>query len=187
MRKHIYGFALFVFIVACGVTAYTLFLAPTVEIKPSYCRRNIPSAVSDPGPIQESPGPGPLAYKIKSFYLDLETGEGTAEVRLDWNSSEKPPAGVRFDFGVTTPGEPFSGMTVGSYWAPKPFEKGRSVTMTCRFKTSGGLDPKVENYYGFAEAAEAGGIGSGFTKTVLVEKNRMAGAIPVLTGHPKKK
>jgi len=187
MRKHIYGFALFVFIVACGATAYTLFLSPTVEIKTSYCPKRIPLAVGNPDPIQESPRPGPLAYKIKSFYIDDETDGATVEVQLDWNSSEKPPAGVRFDFGLTTPGEPFSGRTVGSYYADKPFEKGRSVTKICRFKTSGDPDPSVTNYYGYAEVTEAAGMGDGFKKTVLVEKNRMAGAIPVLMGHPNKK
>lgn len=190
MRKHIYGFALFIFIVTCGVTAYSLFLAPTVEVNTAskYCPKRIPMAVTeDPGTIQESPKPGPLAYKIKSFHIDLQTGEGTVEVRLDWNSSEKPPSGVRFDFGVTTPGKPFEGMTVGSYYISEPFEKGRTMTETCRFKTSGDPDPNVTNYYGYAEVTEGGGTGSGFTKTVLVRKNRMAGAIPALMGHQKKK
>ena len=77
-------------------------------------------------------------------------------------------------------------MTVGSYYANKPFEKGRSVTETCRFKTSGYPNPNVTNYYGYAEVTEAVGTGSGFSKTVLVEKNRM-GAIPALMGHPNKK
>jgi hypothetical protein len=189
MRKHIYGVALFIFIVACGAVAYALFLAPAMEVNTTsrYCPKRIPATVSDPDPIPESPKPGPLAYKIKSFYLDLETGGGTVEVQLDWNSSEKPPAGVRLDFGLTTPGEPFSGKTVGYDYVHKPFEKGRSVTKTCRFMTSGDLDPKVKNYYGYAEVTDAAGVGSGITKTVLVEKNRMAGAMPVLMGHPNKK
>lgn len=190
MRKHIYGFALFIFIVACGATAYALFLAPTVEVNTSsnYCRKRVPVAVhEDPDPIQESPRPGPLASEIKSFHIDLETGDGTVEVQLDWNSSEKPPSGVRLDFGVTTPRKPYEGMTVGSYYVNKPFEKGRSATHTCRFKTSGSPDPAVTNYYGYAEVTEATGTGSGFTKTVLVAKNRMAGAIPALMGHQKKK
>lgn len=190
MRKHIYGFALFIFIVTCGVTAYTLFLAPTVEVNTTskYCPKRIPMAVNeDPDPIQESPKPGPLAYKIKSFHIDLETGVGTVEVRLDWNSSEKPPSGVRFDFGVTTARNPNEGMTVGSYYVYKPFEKGRTTTKTCRFKTSAYPDPAVTAYYGYAVVIEATGAGDGFTKTVLVEKNRMAGAIPALMGHEKKK
>lgn len=88
---------------------------------------------------------------------------------------------------MTTPGKPYQGMTVGSYYVYKPFEKGRSMTKICRFKISGDPDPNVKTYYGYAEVTEGGGADDGYAKTVLVEKNRMAGAIPVLMGHPKKK
>ena len=146
MRKHIYGFALFVFIVACGVTAYALFMPRRWRLNTSskYCPKRISGGSQrHPDPILESPKPGPLSYKIKSFHIDLETGLGTVEVQLDWDSGEKPPAGVRLDFGLTTPGEPYSG-TDGRVMvmSTSRLKKGMSVTKTCLFKTSGRPRPE---------------------------------------------
>ena len=90
-------------------------------------------------------------------------------------------------FGVTTPGKPYEGMTVGSYYVYKAFEKGRSMTKTCRFKTSGAPDPNVTNYYGYAEVAEPFEKNDGVTNLVLIKRNRMAVAIPALMVHQKKK
>lgn len=93
MRKHIYGIALFLFIVSSGAVFYKIFLAPRahINIPSTYCQRRIPAAVTqDPDPIQKDHKPGPLSYKLKSFYIDLETGDRTVEIQLDWNSSENP-------------------------------------------------------------------------------------------------
>lgn len=197
MRKHLYGFALFAFIVASGAALYTLLYAPVNADVPPVDDDRLVVIVREPANLEEvKPVKVPLSYEVKSFHIDLETGGGTVEVKLDWNSDKKPPAGVWFDFGVTTPGKPYEGMRVGYYYVHEPFEKGRSMTKTCRFKISGDPNPNVTNYYGYAEVTElvekeevtkqveANGD---ITKLVLIEKNRMSGAIPALMTHPNKK
>jgi hypothetical protein len=188
MRKHLYGFALFVFIAASGAALYTLLFAPLKADVPVVGDDRLVVIVREPADLEEvKPIKSPLSYELKSFHIDLESRRGTAEVQLDWNSSEKPPAEVSVEFGLTTPGEPFSGMTVGHDDVRKPFEKGRSVTKTCRFLVLGHPGPNVTSYYGYAEVTEAAGIDDYITKLVLIEKNRMAGAIPALITHPNKK
>lgn len=188
MRKHIYGFALFVFIVASGATLYTLLYAPLKADVPPVDSDRLVVIVREPADIEEvKPVKVLLSYEVKSFHIDLETGLGTVEVKLEWNSDKKPPAGVRFDFGLTTPGKRYEGMKVGSYYVKEPFKNGRSVTYTCKFKSWGDPDPKVTNYYGYAEVTEPVEKNDDVTYLVLIEKNRMAGAVPALMTHPNKK
>ena len=98
---------------------------------------------------------------------------------------ETPPAGVGFDLGVATRWKPLRDK-VGSYYLDEPFKYGRTVTKTCGSRLWGAtLDPKVTNYYGYAEMADRDNGGS--TKLVQIEKNRMTGAVPALVRHPKKK
>jgi hypothetical protein len=197
MRKHIYGFALFVFIVASGAALYTLLYAPFKADVPPVGDDRLVVIVREPANIEEvRPERNPLSYELKSFHIDLETGEGTVEVKLAWDSDKKPPAGVRFNFGLTTPGTRYEGMAVGSYYISEPFKKDRSVTYTCKFKSGGDPNPNAANYYGYAEVTEPVEkpevrkpveTNGDITKLVLIEKNRMAGAIPALMTHPNKK
>jgi hypothetical protein len=188
MRKHIYGFALFIFIVGSGAALYTLLYAPLKLNVPPVGDDRLVVIVREPADIEEvNPVKSPLSYELKSFHLDLETSEGTVELKLAWDSDKKPPAEVRFDFGLTTPGKPYEGMRVRSYSVYEPFKKGKSVTHTCKFKSWGNPKPDVTNYYGYAEIIEPLGKDDFITKTVLIEKNRMAGAVPALITHPNKK
>jgi hypothetical protein len=184
MIKHIIGFALFTFIVACGVIAYAFLSVPPIprveEVRP-------PVSVREPV-VREVVAQKPLSYELQSFEVDLEKGTGTVQVKLKWNSNEKPPAGLRFDFGLTTPGEPFAGTQVGSYYITGPFKAGRSITETCVFKLWGAvLNPVEKNYYGYAEIVDRGTESAGITKLVYTEKDRMIGAISALVRHPLKK
>lgn len=182
MRKHLIGFALFSFIVTSAVVIYgsLYYWNRFEEIKVRAC----PQREGRPVTRENSPVSESLTYKLKSFNIDIEKGTGTVEVELGWRSDETPPAGVRLDFGVVTPEEPKAEIQVGSHYIDAPFASGSTVTQTCAFKLWGAvLDPKVKNYYGYAEVAERDGM----TKLVYTEKNRMIGAFPVLVKHPNKK
>jgi hypothetical protein len=184
MRKHIFGLALFIFIVASSVLIYGSFYYWTeydnVSAKPLPERRAIKEI-----PEERPVSPDRLTNRVKSFTIDLEKGTGTVEVDMTWNSDEAPPpSGVRFDFGVVTPSEPTAEIQVGSFYIEEPFNGERSATKTCVFRLWGNpLDPKITNYYGYAELADREGV----TNLVYTEKNRMAGAVQVLVKHPRKK
>lgn len=180
MRKHLYGFALFAFIVASAAAVYAFIHTP------NFIAEEVRLESSVPAPIEKIPDIDPLTYELKSFNIDLEKGIGTVEMKLNWNVGDKPPAGIRFDFGVAISGKPYAGTQVGSYYIDKPFSGGRSSTQTCVFKLWGAfLDPNITSYYGYAEIAERGNNGA--TTLVYTEKNRMIGAISALIRHRDKK
>jgi len=185
MRKHIIGFTLFTFIVVSAAIIYAI-IYPFKEVHEknvTACRFNRSEEPRPPVLVQASR----LKYELKNFFVDLEKGTGTAELKLEWMPDmETPPAGLRFDLGVATAEKPLHGIQLGSCYLDEPFAYGRTVTKTCEFKLWGAtLDPKVKNYYGYAEVADRDDGGS--TKLVQIEKNRMIGAVPALVKHPKKK
>lgn len=183
MQKHLVGFALFFFIVVSSVLIFGSFYywkeyevitspKPHIEYKPV--------------PYERAASVERVSYVIKSFNIDMERGLGTVEMALTWSSDDEPPAGLRFDLGVATADKPLHGIQVGSCYLDEPFAYGRTATKTCEYKLWGAtLDPKVRNYYGYAEVADRDNGGS--TKLVQIEKNRMIGAVPALVKHSKKK
>lgn len=184
MIKHIIGFALFVFIVTCGVMVYAFLYTPPM---PQIEKVRIPVAVAEPsrGKTEVSP----LSYELKSFTVDLEKRQATIEVRLEWNSAEKPPHGLMLDFGVTTADRPFARIHLVSKLINRPFGSSRSIgkTFVLDLKEISGMSPQETAYYGNMEATDIAELTPPLSPAVYVEKNRMIGAIPALVRHPLKK
>lgn len=183
MKKHIYGFALFLFIVSAAVITYSFLHTPpvpdvetvylTIDDHPRYPRASHAES-------------GELSCEIKNVVLDVEGGYGSADITFHWNSSEPAPDGLIVDFGLTTADRPFEGRSIGyarigSVW------KNNMMTENVKFLLEGrtrGLDLK-KNYYGYIEASDWQG-GDERVKLIYREKDRMTGAAPVLIKHGKK-
>jgi hypothetical protein len=184
MRKHLYGFALFTFIVATAVVfcgAFYYWNEYDVRVAP----RPLPESIS-PAETQP-PKSGPPLYELKSFLIDLEKNTATFEVKFNWESTEKPPLALEFNFGVTTARKPYEAIELGTELVQLPFFEKKSVTktFTSTIYARGKLDPKA-TYYGYLELNDRPKNNDGVTKLVLIEKNRMAGSVPALIKHPKK-
>lgn len=185
MRKHIIGFALFIFIVVTGVVTYSFFRVTTKKTSCDLDKYRSRSAVSLPPERTEV---NPVSHELKSFQVDLGKNIATIEVKLDCNSADTPYKGMVINFGVATADEPYRGIEIGSEFLKDPFAKGNSVTKTFKFTTSARvrLNPNQKNYYGYMEFIDQD-EDTGVRKLVLIESNRMANAIPALVRHPLKK
>lgn len=182
MKKHIYGFALFLFIVSSAVIAYRFLLPPQTFVVPAnLTHADHPRSIEPASKMAEG-----LTCEIKNVVLDVEGGYGSADVTFRWNSSEPAPDGLIVDFGLTTADRPFEGRSIGyarigSVW------KNNTMTENVKFLLEGrtrGLDLK-KNYYGYIEASDWKG-GDERVKLIYREKDRMTGAAPVLIKHGKK-
>jgi len=182
MRKHIYGFTLFVFIVACGVTAYAFFFARTAEINKDRTR----GAVSEHAPGRQIMRGERLAYEIKSFTVDLAKNRGTVMVKFDWISTTTPPHGIEIGFGIVTADRPHGGSLIGWSAAEQfAFDESRTETRTFTFQLEEGsrhkFDPE-KTYYGFLHL---GHLYTDFQGDDVLDKTRdfMYGSVPVLVHH----
>lgn len=185
MIKHIIGFALFVFIVSCGVIAYAFLYAPPM---PRIEEVNIPANPGTPGPVEKKKEIEVLSYDIHSFTVDLEKRKATIDVTLDWNLAEKPPSGLVLDFGLTTADRPFAVINLGYQNFSQPFANGRPVRQifVLDLKDFRGLSSK-EAYYGYMGATDVAETHRSSVPLVYTEKNRMIGAVPALVRYPLKK
>jgi hypothetical protein len=185
MRKHIIGFALFTFIVTCGVMVYAFLYTPPI---PQIEEVKVPVTISGTRTVEIKKEASALSCELKSFTVDLEKRQATVDVKIDWNSAEKPPGGLILDFGVTTSDRPFAGIGLGNLSIKHPFGEGRSFrqTFVLDLKDFSGLSPK-DAYYGYVGATDIAEINRSSSQAVYVEKNHMIGAIPALIRHPLKK
>lgn len=185
MKKHIFGFALFLFIVSSAIVTYRFLYAPPVpDVEVVHINHDAPPPAQYVG--LGSKTAEVLSCEIKNIVLDVEGGYGTADVTFRWNSSEPPPGGLIVELGLTTADRPFEGRgigfaRIGSVW------KNNTMTENVKFLLEGradGLDLK-KNYYGYVEASDWKG-GDERVKLIYREKDRMTGAAPVLIKHGKK-
>jgi hypothetical protein len=190
MRKHIYGFALFVFIVASGAIAYTLF-HPMAEINMgSGTRGNHPRAVvSEPAPVGKALQAGRLEYEIKSLTVDLNTNRGTAVVELYGRSKDILSRGFDIGFGIVTADQPHGGSLIGwsggeGFVSDESLSETRTFTFPLEEGSRRKFDPE-KNYYGFLhmEPGATDFRGDDLDGT----RDFMYGLVPVLVRHPNKK
>lgn len=191
MRKHLYGFALFVFIVASGAIVYTLF-HPRSEITRGFCRRETQprTAVSEPAPVGKTVQAGRLPYEIKSLTVDLAANRGTAVVEFHGPSKDTLTKGFDIGFGIITADQPHGGTLIGwSRGKGFAFDKSLTETRTFIFPLEEGSRSKFgpeKNYYGFLH------LEPGFTDfqgddVLDGTRDFMYGSVPVLVRHPNKK
>jgi hypothetical protein len=187
MRKHIYGFALFVFIIASGAGSYALFFSPPDKDPPIVKQPVRVTALENRG-AEKAVDLSPVSYKIRSFIIDLEKKEVIVEVDLRWNSELPEPSAIRLNFGVATAASTFEGIEIGSAVFDDPFIASRMVSRTFTVTLTGRekLDPKERNYYGYLEVGD-NGPPSGATTLVYRRKNKLAGSVPALVRHLNKK
>lgn len=183
MRKHIIGFALFAFIVTCGAVIYGFLYTPPM---PEIAEVTIPVTHA---PVEVRKETSALSYELTGFTVDLEKRRATIDVTIDWDSAEKPPAGLVLDFGLTTADRPFAGISLGYQNLSQPFAYGRTLrrTFILDLKEFNGLGAREEAYYGYMGATDIAEVKSSSTRLVYTEKNRMIGAIPALVRYPLKK
>jgi hypothetical protein len=176
MKKHIYGFALFVSIVASGAIAYTLF--------------HPGAAVSERAPVAKTVQAGRLRYEIKSLTIDLASNRGTAVVELHGLSKDTLPRGFDIGFGIVTADRPHDGTLIG--WSGGEgftFDESQTETRTFTFPLDEGsrrkFDPE-KNYYGFLHM-EPGATDFKGDDVLDGTRDFMYGSVPVLVRHPNKK
>jgi hypothetical protein len=185
MRKHIIGFALFIFIVASGVMVYAFLYTPPM---PGIEEVKLPVTIGEQREVGVKEEASALSTELKSFTVDLEKRQATIDVRLDWNSADKPPAGLILDFGVTSADRPFAGIGLGYQNLNRPFASGRTVrrTFVLDLKDFSGLSPK-DTFYGYIDVTDIAELSRSSSRAIYVEKNHMIGAISALVRFPLKK
>lgn len=185
MIKHVIGFALFVFIIACGVMVYAFLYTPPM---PQIEEVKIPVAPGYRRPVELKKEIEVLSYELHSFTVDLEKRKATIDVTLEWNWHEDHPAGLVLDFGLTTADRPFAVTSLGYQNFSQPFANGNTVrrTFVLDLKDFAGLSPK-ETYYGYMGATDIAEARRSSVPLVYTEKNRMIGSVPALVRYPLKK
>lgn len=182
MKKHLYGFAIFLLIVSSSVVTYRfLSTPPFTQIDPEHLEVKLQPHVEE----REAEIPSGLSCEIKNMLIDVQEGYGTADVTFRWNSSEPAPEGLIVDVGVTTANSAYYGTHIGVVKLGSVWKKN---TMTERIvflleDEADRLDTQ-RAYYGYVEASEW--KGSGNVKLVYRPDNKLRNAVPVLIKHRKK-
>ena len=91
MRKHIFGFALFILIFASFALVYAFFYAPSIPtneaVKPPITQMEM--RTEKPYSCQFKRNK--LSYKVISSEFDIENNELTSKIKIFWNGYGEPP------------------------------------------------------------------------------------------------
>lgn len=152
MKKHIFGFTLFIFIFASFALAYTFFTAPAIPSK---------DAVKPPVSQTETRVEKPyschfkqkkLSYEVLSSQLDADKNQLTSKVRVIWTASGEPPKEIFVRTELFTLDQSETSISFEPLAFTKVFENRNEATLVILSdlkKANGKIDGRENLYVNF--------------------------------------
>jgi hypothetical protein len=172
MRKHIFGLAIFTFIIGSFALIYAFFNAPPIpqipEVKP-FAAETQP-AFSCRKKQQE------IDYEVQNVQFDFNSNKLISNVKLIWKGAGEPPKNVYVSPQIFTLDNSANSVFLNTEQFLNPFEKGRSgnVTFTSNVEQIGSANNLYVIY----------SISRDYTNIPFVNKNeKIAKAKQVLFVH----
>lgn len=173
MKRHIFGFAIFLMIVGLTVIAYSFF-------KP-FVIPEVPKTVSveNDRPYSCWTDRRPVSARVLTAEYDVWSGELVADIKLSWNGRGKAPDRLYYNVLLMNKGYGPDTWALNSDVALEPFEGSGTTIKRVRFSRSAMEKfQDLDNIYVHVEAAEDGKFAS-----TQPERISSAKYLPVLKVH----
>jgi hypothetical protein len=193
MKKHLFGFAIFSFIVGTAIFASVIFNAPKEVMLPAVEPVPYETIKTSCWQTEEQTTAktveAPLSYTLQDVSWDAEKNLLRAKIQIFWHGNGNQPKAVNYKINFFTADQPEKSLLIAEDTVQSPFEgryaAAKNITFFVKMRGER-IDPK-KNYYAYVdlgsfeqEGNAASGTFSGrLTRVVLNESEKLAKAAPV--------